>query len=195
MYSRHVDGKVLSFGVSGMLYKSNVLMYDHQSESLWSQVKHHAVTGPMTGTALTVLPSTLTTWAEWLKTHPQTVVLSLQTGYARDYSRDPYEDYYRSRRGLFGSFKELISGHPGKALVAGVVVRDKAKAYPLAELRQRKKLTDTVSGKKLSFALEPVTGALTITDDAGQPIPYISAYWFVWKEIHPDSELFKAPAP
>ncbi len=194
MYSRNVGEKELSFGVSGMLYKANVLMYDHQSESLWSQVKNQAVTGPMTGTGLRVLPSTLTTWEKWRKKHPKTMVLSLKTGYARNYSRDPYADYYRSRRGMFGFFKELVSDYPGKELVAGVVLNGAAKAYPLAELRKTKRLSDTLGGQKLSFAFDSLTGELTIGDEAGTPVPFISAYWFVWKEIYPDSTLFKAQA-
>ncbi|NIQ92816.1 MAG: DUF3179 domain-containing protein, partial [Desulfuromonadales bacterium] len=76
MYSRTVDGKELTFGVSGMLYRANVLMYDHQTESLWLQVKRAAVTGPMTGTKLKVLPSSFTTWKKWLDKHPDTLVLT-----------------------------------------------------------------------------------------------------------------------
>ncbi len=190
MYSRNIDGKILTFGVSGLLYKSNVLMYDHQSESLWSQVKNQAVTGPMTGTRLEVLPSTLTTWENWRKRHPQTEVLSLDTGHVRDYSRDPYENYYRSRGGLFGFFRELVSGFPGKEVVAGVVLNGTARAYPLEELRKRGKVKDRLAGKALFFSFDEVTGELHITDQDGDWVPYISAYWFVWKEIHPDSEMF-----
>ena len=62
MYSRNVNGREFTFGVSGLLYKSNVLMYDKETESLWSQVKNQAVTGPMTGAKLKVLPSSLTAW-------------------------------------------------------------------------------------------------------------------------------------
>jgi hypothetical protein len=195
VYSRNIAGKTLTFGVSGLLYKSNVLMYDHQTESLWSQVKNQAVTGPMTGTRLQVLPSTITTWKQWQRRHPDTVVLSLETGHVRDYSRDPYENYYRSRTGLFGFFRELVSDFPGKEVVAGVLINDTAKAYPLEELRKSEQFTDRLGDKSLSFAFDQVTGELRIIDQDNQAVPYITAYWFVWKEIHPDSELFRTGQP
>ena len=84
MYSRQVDDRELSFGVSGLLYKANVLMYDRQTESLWSQVRREAVAGPLTGAKLKVLPSTLTTWKKWRRQHPNTAVLSPDTGHQRD---------------------------------------------------------------------------------------------------------------
>ena len=61
MYDRTVNNKELTFGVSGLLHESNVLFYDHQTESLWSQLKEEAVTGPLTGTHLKALPSVTTT--------------------------------------------------------------------------------------------------------------------------------------
>lgn len=190
MYSRNVKGKVLTFGVSGLLYKNNVLMYDRQTESLWSQVKNEAVTGPMTGTKLKVLPSTLTTWEKWRKKHPRTMVLSLDTGHDRDYSRDPYAGYYEGRRGFFGFFRGLLQGDEEKELVAGVTIDGMAKAYPLDKLRQLKKTTDAFAGKTLTFTFDPVTGDLEVRDAEGNRIPYISAYWFVWKETHPETERF-----
>jgi hypothetical protein len=105
VYSRQVEDEVLTFGVSGMLYKANVLMYDRQTESLWSQARRAAVTGAMTGAELEVLPSTLTSWRKWRQKHPQTEVLSLDTGYKRNYRQDPYADYYQSKKGFFSFFK------------------------------------------------------------------------------------------
>ncbi|MCK5287235.1 MAG: DUF3179 domain-containing protein, partial [Thermodesulfovibrionia bacterium] len=140
MYARNILGKELTFGVSGLLYKSNVLMYDHQTESLWSQVKGKAVTGPMTGTPLQILPSTLTTWSKWKKRFPETEVLSTETGYMRDYSRDPYEDYYKRKRGLF-SFFTPRPGEEEKELIAGVTIDGSVKAYSLDDIRKRETLT------------------------------------------------------
>ncbi|WP_082048085.1 DUF3179 domain-containing (seleno)protein [Geoalkalibacter ferrihydriticus] len=132
------------------------------------------------------------TWEQWKRHHPDTVVLSLETGHVRDYSRDPYENYYRSRSGLFGFFRELVSDFPGKEVVAGVVLDGTAKAYPLEELRKSGKLKDRLAANTLSFSFDEVTGELRITDQDGERVPYISAYWFVWREIHPDSELFRS---
>lgn len=189
MYSRQVDGKELTFGVSGLLYKANVLMYDRHSESLWSQVRREAVAGPMTGTKLQVLPATLTTWEKWQQKHPDTEVLSLDTGYQRDYRRDPYADYYESRRGFFSFFKPG-PGDEEKELVVGVTLNGTAKAYPLELLRKKKTLTDTLAGRKLTLTLESATDQIAIRDADGNEIPHIAVYWFVWKGMYPESEQF-----
>jgi hypothetical protein len=73
-----VQGKLHTFGVSGLLYQSDLLMYDHQSESLWSQIAMEAVAGPLTGTRLVPLFLEHTSWADWKAKHPTTVVLSSQ---------------------------------------------------------------------------------------------------------------------
>ena len=191
MYARKVEDKTYTFGVSGLLYRSNVLMYDHQTESLWLQVKRRAVTGPMTGTKLSILPSTITTWKKWKTTHPNTTVLSFDTGHSRNYSRDPYESYYRERRGMFRSFFKAGPGEEEKEIVAGVEVGNVAKAYPVSSLRQRKKMTDTIGGKNITIAYDDTTDRISIKTASGEEIEPIVVYWFVWKGIHPDTDLYK----
>jgi len=190
VYSRQVGEQELTFGVSGRLYKANVLMYDRQTESLWSQIRREAVTGPMTGTRLKVLPSTLTTWQKWLQRHPQTEVLSMDTGYSRDYSRDPYADYYQSRKGFFSFFKPG-PGEEEKALVAGIALNGSVRAYPLALLREKKVLRDNLGGTALTLAYDPNSDQTSVrTADNKEIVPLI-LYWFVWKGMYPDSGLFK----
>lgn len=189
MYSRQVEGKELTFGVSGLLYKANVLMYDRQTESLWSQVRREAVAGPLTGAKLKILPSTLTTWKKWRKQHPDTVVLSLDTGFDRDYSRDPYADYYESKRGFFSFFKPG-PGEQEKEMVVGIELDGVAKAYPVGLLRQKKTITDTHVGKKLVLAFDSATDQLTVKDEAGHEVPFVTVYWFVWKGMYPGTGRF-----
>jgi hypothetical protein len=186
VYARNIDGKILTFGVSGMLYRSNVLMYDHQTESLWLQVKRSSVTGPMAGKRLETLPSSFTTWKKWLKNHPETLVLTPLTGYVRDYSRDPYEDYYKSRRGFFSFFKPG-PGEKEKELVAGIEFNGKSYAFPLSSLRERGPLSTTVAGKGIIATFDDSTDMVTITDEQGTSIPHVLVYWFVWKGIHPET--------
>ena len=77
MYSTTVDGEVISFGTSGFLYQSNKLMYDRKTNSLWHQFRGEPVTGELadSGIVLHVIPVSLTTWGEWLASHPDTTVL------------------------------------------------------------------------------------------------------------------------
>jgi hypothetical protein len=188
VYSRKIDDQTYRFGVSGLLYKSNVLMYDQQTESLWSQALQRAVTGPKTDTKLTRLPSTLTTWGKWKKTHPTTDVLTPATGHIRDYSRDPYEDYYKSRSGLFG----FLKGGPGaedKELVVGIEVSGVAKAYTLEGLRVAGELTDTIGGTDITIRFEQETDNLSVFDTFGNAIDHLILYWFVWKSIYPEAQV------
>lgn len=185
-------GEELSFGVSGLLYKANVLMYDHQTESLWSQVKRTAVAGPRTGAKLKVLPSSVTTWEKWVKRHPETRVLSFETGYARDYSRDPYESYRGS------GWERFLSGFIGRPLgdkdvrfVVGVQEGNLSRAYPLEELRKAGSFTDTLGGKDIQVGYEGETDVVTVRSTSGEQIEHLVVYWFVWKEMHPEAELFE----
>jgi hypothetical protein len=190
VYSRKIGNQTYRFGVSGLLYKSNVLMYDLQTESLWSQVLQRSVTGRMTGAKLTRLPSTLTTWGKWRQEHPESDVLTPATGHVRDYSRDPYEDYYKSRSGLFG----FLKGGPGaedKELVVGIEIDGLARAYKLEELRNAGSFTDRFDEQIISLDYDDETDRLTALDQAGQTISHMILYWFVWKGIYPDSEVIE----
>jgi len=191
VYSRQINNVELTFGVSGLLYKSNVLMYDRQTESLWSQVLSQAVTGRMSGSQLKVLPSSLTTWEQWSRQHPGTVVLSMETGYNRDYSKDPYADYYQSRSGLFGVFRGLFAGHEGKEQVVGIILNGKPKAYSLESVRQQGETSDQHAGERIILRYDKITGTLTVSREQGETVPYISTYWFVWKQIYPKTQRHK----
>ena len=186
MYSRQIKNEERFFGVSGLLYRSNVLMYDRGSESLWSQIKGEAVTGTLTGTELEVLPSTLTTWKKWRKQHPETQVLSLETGYNRNYEFDPYLDYYQQQRG-FRSFFKLGPGEKDKELVVGVVIDGQAKAYPMRSIKNSGNLKDKLAGTELSLSFDKATDALSVVDAQGKNIEQMSVYWFVWKAIWPET--------
>ena len=166
-------------------------MYDHKTESLWSQVLQYAVTGPMTDTKLTRLPSTLTTWAKWRKEYPETDVLTPATGHVRDYSKDPYESYYESRSGLFG----FLKGGPGaeeKELVVGIEVGNTAKAYKLQELRSGGLIKDKVGDIEITLEFNEVTDTLTAKDQSGNSLDHLVLYWFVWKGIYPDAEVYRS---
>ena len=104
MYSTKIDGETLEFGTSGLLYRSNKLMYDRGTETLWRQFTGEPVVGELVGSGikLKVLPVLLTTWGDWLRTHPDTTVLDAETGYypAGLYvpEWDPQSIYYSLRQ-------------------------------------------------------------------------------------------------
>jgi len=101
IFDAQLQEKRFLFGVSGKLYNSDVLFYDKETESLWSQIKMEAVTGPLTGKKLRLLSAEHTTWEAWQAKYPETVVLSSQTGHHRDYALNPYSEYEATKRLMF----------------------------------------------------------------------------------------------
>lgn len=104
-FDRRVGDKVLDFGTSGRLYASNLVMYDRQTESLWPQLTGQAAVGVMTGMQLEFVPVFPLGWAAFREAHPDGWVLSRDTGYSRDYGRNPYLGYDTDpgRDPLFGA--------------------------------------------------------------------------------------------
>jgi hypothetical protein len=104
-YDSHVGGVARTFGTSGLLYQSNKLMFDRSTHSLWSSLEGVPVVGPLVGSGLrlSVLPVVTTTWGEWRTRHPDTTVLSLETGFTRDYSEGAaYRGYFATDALMFG---------------------------------------------------------------------------------------------
>lgn len=191
MYDRKVKDEELTFGVSGLLYESNVLFYDHQTESLWSQLKEEAVTGPQTGTRLAAIPSVTTTWKVWREQHPTTLVLSTQTGFRRDYSRLPYQAYAKSPNPMFPVKNEDARLSP-KEKVVGVSVGDAHKAYPLKLLRERQgPLEDQIGKTRVTIQYDATADSAQVREAAsGKLIPSVIAYWFAWATFHPDASVY-----
>ena len=102
-YANH-EGTHYELGTSGFLYRSNKLMYDHKTKSMWSTLKGEPVVGPLVGKGIKLKRTFIvtTTWGEWRKKHPKTKVLSLDTGHKRDYGEGvAYNDYFSSHRLMF----------------------------------------------------------------------------------------------
>ncbi|MDE2155069.1 MAG: DUF3179 domain-containing protein [Xanthomonadaceae bacterium] len=192
-YVSRVDGKPLDFGVSGLLYNSDALLYDRQTQSLWSQILAEAVSGPLKGTRLTAVALAHTSWDDWRHRHPDTLVLSTDTGFVGDYTRDPYASYVHSRTLMFPVARR--SGrYPPKEPVIGIEVDGKFKAYPFAELARVKggEVTDTLGGKTLTIRYDSAQRTGTVFDAQGREIPSITAFWFAWYAFHHDTEVFEA---
>ena len=103
-YKTTFKGKVHALGTSGFLYRSNKLMYDQATESLWNTLRGEPVLGPLVdqGIVLEHLSVVTTTWAEWVRRHPDTTVLSLRTGHTRDYGEGvAYQDYFADDQLMF----------------------------------------------------------------------------------------------
>lgn len=188
--------RVAGFGVSGLLYNSDVLLYDRATQSLWSQILSTAISGPLKGSVLPSVPLSHTSWADWRRRHPGTEVLSTDTGYERDYARDPYAGYDRVPRLIF-DVQHRDGRHPLKEWVLGLRVNGTAKAYPFGVLERAVDrsgtLHDTVAGQRLTIHYDRVHRTAEAVDERGRPLTGLMAFWFAWVAFHPDTEVLSAP--
>lgn len=131
MYAGQLGEQVLSFGVSGMLYRDGLVMYDRETDTLWTQVDGKAVKGSLSGRTLAVVPSVHATWKQWKQLYPNRVVLK-KRGIPRSaydaYNRDPNQTGILGRR---GRDKRL----PPKERIVGVRLNDAAVAFAEKDVR------------------------------------------------------------
>lgn len=148
VYDRRVDDRVLSFGNTSALYESDLVMVDRNTGSYWWQVAGRAIVGPLTGTSLTPLPSVVSTWSDWVMLHPETLVLTRETGFSRPYERDSfasYEDFLDSGEFIFPVTEAARDPRLRAAdVVVGIQVGEEIVAYPVATLKAP--VNDRVAG-------------------------------------------------
>ena len=194
VFDREVGGEVLTFGVSGFLYRSDVLMYDHQSESFWSQLEGAAVAGPRTGTALRTLPSRVTTLDAFRRKRPGGKVLRSARGMlpAQAYAQRPYAAYLASDATMFpvGPIRDDL---PVKAEVLGVSRGGEAVAFPIAALRKRgaEPLRHAVGGATLEVRYDPAADEATVRDEDGNDVVATRLFWFAWQAFHPKTRVHR----
>ena len=167
MYSAKIEGEPTTFGTSGLLYRSNKLMYDRATETLWNSFIGEPVIGPLadSGIRLDLLPVVLTTWEEWLDEHPDTTVLSIYTGiydsqlYRHEADpRSPYYEYRNTRGTMFAvPFRDDRFGV--KEEVLGVSSGGSHKAYPVWLLKNERVVNDVVGGESVVIVASPVSSA------------------------------------
>ncbi len=189
-------GPASVFAVSGLLYNSDVLLYDRATESLWSQLMFQAVTGPLKGRRLTPLPISHTTWADWRRRHPRTEVLSTDTGFERDYSRDPYAGYDQVPRLMF-DVQHRDERLPVKAWVLGLQIAGEARAYPFSALAARADASgrwrETVAGQVVEIRFDRQHQSAEAFDGQGKPLAAVMAYWFAWVAFNPKTSVLTPP--
>ena len=152
---RRVDGEETVFGVSGLLFRDALVMYDEATDSLWSQLAARAIQGQMTGASLDLEAATITSWGAWREDHPETVVLLpppesdtvVESRETRNYDRNPYDDYQddNDEIGLGdGGFDD--DRLPAKTEVIGIANDSVARAYARGTLVEVGLVEDSVGG-------------------------------------------------
>ena len=193
VYKADIDSKPHKFGVSGLLYNSDVLLYDRETETLWSQILSKAVSGRLVDKKLEVIPSSHTSWQAWKEKHPDTIVLSNKTGFTRDYQRSPYGNYDSDVSIYFPVEFKSKKYHP-KERVLGISLKGHHKVYPFAELAKTpgSRLNDIFAGEQLTVEFDAENRDGQIKDSSGKILPSVNTFWFAWYAFHPDTLIYKS---
>lgn len=174
VYDRRSGDQVLEFGVSGQLYESNTLLFDVETESLWSQATGAAVMGELTGAQLTALPMQSLTLDEVRALFPEARVLSEKTGFKWDYRQHPYPEYLQTDE-LVTDVTRQDPRYPNKAMMLVVDIEGgPAVAIPRAELPEGEFETE-IAGRQMKLVVQ---GPLVNMSVDGEAVPAHTEYWF-----------------
>ena len=190
-YKRVINDKPVEFGTTGLLYNSNLVMYDRLTDSYWTQIRGEAVIGELSGMKLEKLPLQTMKWKDAKKRFPQAQVLSKETGFSRAYGTDPYTDYYEREEILF-PVKNTQSEYDlsTKTIIIGLTINNESRAYTEFDLITQRNITDTLGGETIKLMKEP-DGFLTITKRTGSTIPWERDFWFAWLAFHPNTTVYQ----
>jgi len=190
-YERKINGEEVEFGTSGKLYNSNLVMYDRKTDTYWSQIEGKAIVGELTGQELKEMSIDTVVWRDWKSAHPDSEVLSQDTGFSRNYGRDPYGSYYEDSFLFFSVENRDDRIHP-KTVIFGIEIDDKFKAYKEDDLIELETIEDNFAGIRLEITRDDV-GIVKLTNlDTGEEIVKERDFWFAWYAFHPDTELYES---
>jgi hypothetical protein len=189
-YERNIDGEAVEFGTTGKLYNSNLVMYDRKTETYWTQIDGKAIIGELTGRELKEISIDTVTWGEWKEVHPDSEVLSQETGYIRSYGKDPYGNYYEDSFVMFPVENTDRRIHP-TTVIFGIEVEGVYKAYKEEDLKEMDTIEDTVNNVRIRLTRNEAGIVRIIDVDTGEEIVKERDFWFAWYAFHPDTLVYE----
>jgi Protein of unknown function (DUF3179) len=206
VFDRRLDGRVLDFGTTGNLRNSDLVMYDRQTESWWQQFGGEAVVGEMAGATLEQVPAQIVAWEDFAQRHPDGDVLSQETGFPRDYGRNPYAGYDDVDSGpLFPATGTDDNRLLPKERVVFIERGDEAVAIPFSQLAKAKAMSVEVGGDRLEVRWVPgvqsaldssfiasgreVGSAQVTSADTGEGVAFDQPFWFAVAAFRPDVRI------
>jgi hypothetical protein len=184
------EKKVSRFGTSGKLYQSNLIMYDEETNTYWQQIDGKAIYGELTGQELEEVSIDTVVWKDWKTVHPDSEVLSQDTGINRNYGKDPYGSYYEDSFLIFPVENENNIIHP-KTIIFGIEVDGQYKAYKEEDLVVLGTIEDVVNNVSIKLERDNV-GIVSVTNiESGEEIIKERDMWFAWYAFHPETSLYE----
>ena len=154
VFDRRLDGVVYDFGTSGNLRRSDLIMWDRQTESWWQQFTGEGIVGELAGKKLTILPASIISFSDFRAANPQGIVLSRDTGFKRNYGRNPYAGYDRADNPPFLFRGDLDGRLLPKERVATFTIGDVDAAFPFSALAQIHRRDDYAAAERAIGARE-----------------------------------------
>ncbi len=205
VFDRRVRGRTLSFGTTGNLRNSDLVMYDRQTESWWQQLGGAAVVGRYAGTHLRQLPARIVSWRDFARRYPKGLVLTRNTGFNRAYGENPYTGYDDvGSPPFFPTAHQDDKRLPPKERVVFVEIGGKAAAVPFSVLASKREVRFELAGHALvthfrgeaASALDQVdisqgrrVGTAEVLDEQGRLVPFSEPFWFAVAAFQPDVVL------
>jgi hypothetical protein len=206
VFERRVQGDVLDFGTTGKLRNSDLVMYDRQTESWWQQFGGTAVVGDLAGTRLERVPARIVAWREFRTQHPNTLVLSRDTGSERAYGANPYQGYDDVESPpFFPVANDNDKRLPPKERVVFVDRGNDAVVIPYSRLERKRVVRVVVGGERLVVRIRPgIVSALDSAEIAegrqvgtaevladGRLVEFDEPFWFVVAAFRPDARIVR----
>lgn len=188
-------GESWSFGTTGRLVNSNLLMYDRQTDSEWPQILGTAIGGPRKGTALRPVPLVWTTLRAWRAAHPDSPVLSTDTGALRSYGSDPYGSYtppagYYVEPGTYFPVRHSDHRLGDKDVVVGIRSGPDRLAIRKHRILEDRLIQVEVGGVSWRAQRDDQLAAATVVRaGTGEAADFLDAMWFAWYAFYPDTRL------
>ena len=186
VHVRKIEENVLTFIVSGKLWRNSLVMQDKETGSLWSHITGICLEGEHKGATLQQMPAVQTTWAQWIADHPKTRVLKK----SEEIKSSQYQSYFDDpdRTGLFRTFW-LEDRMPGKAIVHGITLGPHALAVTDDALKSGEALQHDLGGVKVTITRSVDGGVRAVRSDTDEELQVLVSYWFAWSAFYPNTAV------
>lgn len=175
VFDRRVNDTILTFGVSGFLLESNMIMFDRENEYLWQQSTGNILAGDNLDTTLELIPFQLMTIAEIKEKYPKALILSDNTGYNREYGSNPYSGYEDSEQFIFPPTQEDLR-YPAKNIFVAFRLDNNIIGIPYSNLENGQTYTTTIQNNPITITRN--SGEITISNPQNNEIPFYFEMWF-----------------
>ena len=188
-YKRTILEKPLTLKASDKVYNANPVFEDKETKSLWSLFTGEAIMGRLAAQRLEEVPVSAVAWSDWKRAYPETEVLSINTGFNRDYEKNVYEKYYSHNLILF-DVENKDERLKNKVKVFGVAIDGAARAYLPDDLKRGTKMSDTIGKVKIDIAVDDNNIISVKRADNGEDVSVRNMFWYTWAAFNANTDIY-----